>query len=346
MYRTPIQQEDDRFVAQSPIVPWEHFEGSTVVITGATGLIGSNMIAALCEHNKHTEKKIKIIALVRSVKKACELFGGEIEYVSWDARVKQNIKMPQVDYILHCAAPTSSQGFIEQPVETIDAILNGTISMLELARTTRAHMVFLSTMETYGETNAECIYEDTPGTLDALCVRNSYPEAKRMAENLCASYASEYDVHVSIARLTQSFGPGVSRDDQRVFAFFARQCLADEDIVLLTDGSKENSYIYTADVITALLVLLDKALPAEAYNVANDDTYCSIKEMASMVLSHFASSAQLRIEIDEKAAARFRKAQKINLSTRKIRDLGWNPRFSLIDMYARLLEDWRARNFG
>lgn len=85
--------------------------------------------------------------------------------------------------------------------------------------------------------------------------RNSYPEAKRLSENRCASYAEEYQVPVNVLRLTQTFGPGIARNDQRVFAEFIRSALEKKDIILLTEGRTKRSSRYTADAVTAILTL-------------------------------------------------------------------------------------------
>ncbi len=89
-----------------------------------------------------------------------------------------------------------------------------------------------------------------------------------MAENLCACYASEYKVPVMMARLAQTFGPGIPKDDRRVFAMFARCAMQGEDIVLKTTGESTRMYSYTTDAVTALFTILLKGQPGSAYNIA------------------------------------------------------------------------------
>ena len=127
-------------------------------------------------------------------------------------------------------------------------------------------------------------------------VRTSYPESKRMCESLCTAYASQYSVPVKVLRLTQTFGPGVRYDDGRVFAEFARCAIERRNIVLHTDGATRRSYLYTADAVSAILTVLLKGIAGEAYNAANEATFCSIREMAQLVCSECAGG-KIGVEI-------------------------------------------------
>ena len=155
-----------------------------------------------------------------------------------------------VDYIIHGASATSSKYFVSNPVETIYTALDGTSNILKFATEKKINgMVYLSSLEVYGtpEKDADLITENDYGYIEPLSVRSSYSEGKRMVECLCASYAHEYSVPVKIARLSQTFGPGVAYEDGRVFAEFARCALEQRDIVLHTQGHTVRSYCYTKD---------------------------------------------------------------------------------------------------
>jgi nucleoside-diphosphate-sugar epimerase len=214
--------------------------------------------------------------------------------------------------------------------------------MIRLARRTGSKLCLLSTMETYGEVASEvAIREDEGGFLDAMVVRNSYPEAKRAVEALCAAHAAEYDIDALVVRLVQTFGPGVARDDKRVFAYFARCVLEGSDIVLMTTGEKRNSYLYTADAVSALLVAAACGERGRAYNAANDATYCSVLEMARLVCDAFGGGeVSVRVEVDEEAARHFRKGSNLRLDTSALQELGWQPLIDLRTMYERLLRYW------
>ena len=230
---------------------------------------------------------------------------------------------------------------MESPVETIATIVDGTRNVLELARTARlGKVVFLSTMEVYGAPTSDPVAEGDFGVLDPAAVRSSYPEAKRLAENLCAAYAKEFGVDVTIARLTQTFGPGVVRGDTRVFAQFAEAVLEKRDIVLHTEGRTARCYCYIDDAVSAILTLAAKGAPGEAYNVANPATFCTIREMADMLA---AAHPPTRVVVDLAGAEGrgYAPEFRMRLSTAKLEALGWKPRTGLLEAYDNLIASWR-----
>ncbi len=125
--------------------------------------------------------------------------------------------------------------------------------------------------------------EDELGYIALSSVRSCYPEGKRLCENMCVCYAAQYGVPVKIARLSQTFGAGVSLNDNRVFAQFAKAAIAGKDIVLHTKGSSNGNYCYTADAVAGLLTILLNGENAEAYNVVSESTTTTIAQMAQMV---------------------------------------------------------------
>mgnify|MGYP002228044943 CR=1 FL=1 len=123
--------------------------------------------------------------------------------------------------------------------------------------------------------------------------------SKRAAENLCVSYHSEYQVPVKAVRLAQTFGPGIPRDDVRLFAALARNAVAGKDFVMKTTGESTRMYSYTADAVSAILTVLVAGENGVSYNVANPSTYSSIREMADMVYREFGTGdAHVIIDVD------------------------------------------------
>ena len=321
---------------------FEQLAGKTVLITGATGLIGKTLVSALLEWNQSHQSSISIIVLVRNEAKFHAAFSDyadcEIQILIADVQTIPLREMG-IDYIIHGASPTSSKDFIEHPVEVVQTAILGTMRMLELAKINSVKgFVYLSSMEVYGTPSTDDkITEETVGCFDALAVRNSYPESKRMCENLCVDFSSEYGVPTRILRLTQTFGPGVVYNDGRVFADFARCVIEHRDIVLKTKGETKRCYLYVADAVTAILTALLYGEDGQAYNVANEDTYCSIYEMAQVVAT--LSAPPIQVVIDEQDIRQFGYAPvfKMNLSTEKLTKLGWKPEVSLKDMYKRMI---------
>ena len=232
---------------------------------------------------------------------------------------------------------------METPATTIMQIVNGGESVLNYSASSHAEKVlFLSTMEVYGETQGVAT-EDNLGKLDPMVVRNSYPEAKRLVECLCASYAAEYGLPSVVMRLAQTFGEGVNANDMRVFADFGRHAIEGQDIVLLSDGLKRNGYLSVDDAVRAIIFALVKGESGQAYNAVNEDAYCSIKEMAELVLREFgAQGAQVRREYDPEREATFRKSSDLRLDSTKLKNLGWEPKDDLTDMYRAMIDCWNA----
>ncbi len=308
----------------------------TYLVTGATGLIGAALVRALAARGD------AVIAAARNVGKARSMFGAlkGVEIVEWDVARPLEARV-SADCLIHAAAETASRGFVERPVETISTIVDGTRNVLEFAR--KAHVgkvVFLSTMEVYGVPTVDPVTESDFGVLDSAAVRSSYPEAKRLAENLCVAYSREYGVDVAIARLTQTFGPGVVRGDTRVFAQFAEAVLEKRDIVLHTEGRTARCYCYIDDAVSAILTLAEKGAAGEAYNVANPETYCTIREMAEMLA---AAHPPTRVVVDHAGAEGrgYAPEFRMRLSTAKLEALGWKPRTGLMEAFEGLVESWR-----
>lgn len=319
----------------------EQLRGKTFLITGATGLIGSVMTKCLLELNAQKNLGIKVLAAVRSLEKAKKVFGDDYPKIEFKVIDLADICATEFsvkpDYLVHLACPTASKYFVEHPVETLRTIFEGTTSVLEYAKTTGVEaMVFASSLEVYGSNlSEELLNEDFQGYLKLTEVRSSYNMGKRAAECLCHSYAKEYGVPVRIARMTQTFGAGVEYNDNRVFAQFARKAIEGQNIELHTTGETCRMYCYTTDAVSAMLYLLIHGKAGEAYNIANKESYISIRDMAQMVRDRFNPNISVKIVLKENQG--YAPVTKLKLDTRKIETLGWSPKVSLVDMFDHLI---------
>lgn len=339
----PIFREDMESIASADFIPWEKLSGKTLFITGATGLIGFNLISALAYKNLEQKVPLKILALVRDEAKAKERFaeivfaGAPLKFIVGDLE-----HIPQVDedidFIIHGGSPTASRYFAEHPVETIRMNITGATTLLEMAREKQVEsFLFLSSMEVYGSLHREeKVDENHESFVNTMNPRSSYPEAKRMVEAMCASYVAQYMMPAKVIRLTQTFGAGVRKEDNRVYAQFMRQALAGEDIVLFTQGGTKHSYLYTADAVTAILTVLLNGENGEAYNAANEETYCSIKEMAELVARM--KDVGVVVKTSSESSKLYPAESFMNLSTEKICKLGWYPKLTLEGMYECLIK--------
>lgn len=345
--RNTVYLKDLENIICDETIPWHRLDKKSVIISGATGLIGRTITDAMLTYCRDRNSSTRITILVRDPEKARRFFGENnscLNIIKWDIKEIPAVGGP-VDYIVHCASQTSSRGFVEQPVETIETSYLGTAHLLKLAKEKNVQgFVYLSTMETYGTPQTDDkIDENYVGTIDALKVRNCYPESKRLCENLCVAYANEYQIPACIARLTQTFGPGVQSDDKRVFAEFARCAIDKQDIILHTKGETKRNYVYTADAVRAILLLLLCGEPAHAYNVANEGTYCSIYEMAEMVAKQIADEKiQVKCILAEDIEKMgYAPVLHMNLDTKKIQNLGWKPYVDLTEMFRRLVASFK-----
>lgn len=311
--------------------------GKVFLITGATGLIGSTLIRCLTALNKD----IYVYAPVRNLGKAKNIFKEKplgVEFIECDLTTFDYSKLGSIDYVIHCAAPTASKYFVSHAVETIDTIFSITKDLLDYAKDTEVKsFVYLSSLEVYGTIldDSKPVTEDVQGYLNPLSVRSSYPMAKRAAENLCVAFAKEYNVPVKIARLTQTTGAGIAKNDNRIIAQFARFAANGEDIILHTAGESARPYCYTIDSITALLYILLRGLNGEAYNVANEITYISAKGMANFLKANFNPNIQVKVVPDDNLG--YAPPTKLKLSSQRLRNLGWQPMYDLNKIFDNLI---------
>lgn len=310
------------------------FDGKTILVTGATGLIGKLCVKSLLNSGYNTQ----VIALVRDEEKAKNIFGESkrLTYLVQDINQRINTTR-RVDYIIHAASTTSSKDFVEKPVETIYTAINGSRNVLEFAKNKRLEgMVYLSSLEIYGVNEKENIKEEDYGYIDILNPRSSYSESKKMVETMCISYGTEYGVPVKIARLAQTFGAGVSISDNRVFAQFAKAIINKENIVLHTKGETKRNYCYTTDAVRGIFTILTKGENNNAYNVANENSYYSISEMAHLLENEY---TKVEYKIDEVNRG-YNPTVKIALNTQKLNALGWEAKVNLKEMFERLIMDF------
>ena len=318
------------------------FKSKRVLVTGATGLIGKCLTIELLKNGA------EVFALVRNIEKATAIFkeNSKLHFIVSDI-VDLPLENMKIEYIIHGASQTGSKDFVYRPVETINTAVLGTLRILEFARLNPIKgFIYLSSMEVYGTPYSDNkINELYETNINTMKVRSCYPEGKRMCESICSSYASEYEIPTKVVRLTQTFGPGVQYNDGRVFAEFARCVIENKDIVLKTKGETKRNYLYTEDAVSAILMVLIKGKVSEAYNIANEKTYCSIHEMAELVAQKCAKG-KIKVVIDEEQEIEklgYAPTLHMNLDCSKIKKLGWNPKVDLEEMFNSMIEELRTQ---
>lgn len=309
------------------------------LVVGASGYIGSMIASKLISQGK------EVTVVVRDVNRLASYIGENAEVIQADITNRESISQinEKYDYVIHCAAPTKSAYMISNPVEVIETIVMGTEHILRLAKRCNVKsMVYLSSMEVYGQ--VECLEgkrvgEDELGYIDLSSVRSCYPEAKRMAENLCYSYCKEYGVPVKIARLAQTFGRGIHSDDNRIFAQFAKAVKTNSDIILHTAGDSVGNYCDIDDTVEAILYMLEQGENGQAYNVVNEANTMTIKEMAELVANKIAhKKIKVCYDIPEDNKYGYAAKTGVRLSGAKLRALGWEAKTDIVEMYQRMLD--------
>lgn len=331
-----VVRNDIKRISDSAL-KWEKLEGKSVLVTGATGFIGSFIIWSIMEHCRTYGSDIKVIAMVRNEQRAREKFEDymDLDRISFMVGdVTEPITSEQhADYIIHCASNAAPDQYAADPVGTIKTNVFGTTNLLEYAKRTKAHkFLYVSTIEVYGKTeNLETIGEEDFGYISSSVLRSCYPESKKCCENLTICFGNQYGIDVSIGRLSYIYGAGMSKTDSKVCALFARKVAAGEDIVLKSEGKQLRSYTYVSDAITGLLTVLTEGESGEAYNIASSTSRITIVDMARQYCSLFPEKGS-HVKFDlpgdyEKTAFSF--IANAVLDSTKLEKLGWKGQVSL-----------------
>lgn len=319
-------------------LPWENFRNKTVLITGAAGFIGYYLIAALLELNDQKNLNICVIGLVRNKERAEKKFGAILQRNDFELMV-QDICSPiatgkKADYIIHAASQASNIQFETDPVGTISANLSGTINVLEYARTIGTiSTLFISSLKVYGVVNdgSSCLTEETVGYIDHTSYKNCYAQGKRAAETLCASYVKEYGMDIKIARPSYIYGAS-SLNDDRVWAQLMANVVRHENIVLKSNGAAYRSFCYVADTVSALFTILLKGETGQPYNIADERSNVTIRNLAKITAEIFPERDLHRIFVnpeDEKEPLINYSATPEILDSEKLHALGWKAQFDL-----------------
>lgn len=304
------------------------------LITGATGMIGKIFVCSLMKITP--EERITVLGYdFQDVEK---VYGDtRINLSSFDQLDKLDV---DVDYVIHLASPTNPLFLKEKPVETISFIYESTKHILDFSMKHHSKVLYISSMEAYGEVFDESIKtENELGYIPLTNTRSSYPETKRLCELLCHSYNKEFGLNVCSARLAQTFGAGTPSTDPRIFGYLGRCVVKKENIVLKTTGESYGNYCYISDTLAGFLFILAKGISGETYNIVGTNCRSTILNMATMVANEIAKK-EIKIDFDLADAKQYPNPTKLNMSNMKLIALGWHPQFQLIDMFIRMLDSW------
>lgn len=325
---------------------WADITSSSFYITGASGMIASYMVMYLIYLNERRYYNIQIFAGIRNRQKAISKFGDYCSrpyfHIIEDDVVATVNPIIKADYVVHAASLASPQFYGKMPVETMLPNVVGTYNLLEWSKIqTIKGFLFFSSGSVYGSVkDVDVITEDNAGPLQFLSNGNSYGESKRCGEALCHAYASEYKVPTRSARIHHTYGPTMDIvNDKRVFSEFVSNVVNNQDIVLKSDGKAHRAFCYITDTLSALFAILLNGENGESYNIANDNEYISVRELAEIIVK-LSNDKSIKVKVqtrNEDGYCPSPENRLLPVCVDKTRKLGWQPKISVSEGFYRVI---------
>ena len=321
-----------------------------ILVTGGAGFIGKHLVNRLCYEGHGNGDKVVVIDT-----KQINGYGGlppPITYIQGDVSDFEIInqarwRFDSFDRIYHLACHASPQRYQADPVKTSLDCVTGTDLVLRNLRHHFTKVLLTSTSEIYGEPEVHPQPESYRGNVNCLGIRACYDEGKRMAECLMMDYQRQYGVDTRIARIFNTYGPGMDFDDGRVISNFVTQALKGEPLTIYGDGSQTRSFCYVDDMVEGLIRLMEYEGPEchEPHNLGNPD------ENRIDVIAHavgWTAEHPLRGEravqwIKHHELPQDDPTRRCPDITRAKQNLGWEPRVGLSEGLRRTVEDFRSR---
>jgi UDP-glucuronate decarboxylase len=301
-----------------------------VLVTGGAGFIGSHLCErllergneVLCVDNFYTGTRRNVQHLLSSP--LFELMRHDVCFPLY----------VEVDEIFNLACPASPVHYQFDPVQTTKVSVHGSINMLGLAKRVKAKILQASTSEVYGDPTVHPQKEDYWGNVNPIGVRSCYDEGKRCAETLFFDYQRQHRLPIKVARIFNTYGPGMHPNDGRVVSNFIIQALRNVDITIYGAGHQTRSFCYVSDLVDGLMRLMQTSEEVTGpVNLGNPVEF-TIRQLAETVISLTGSSSKIAYRPLPEDDPRQR-CPDISLAQNL---LAWAPRVQLRDGLMKTIE--------
>jgi len=287
-----LEKDLDYIFDSLSIAEKNKFYNTTFLVTGCGGFLGFYLMKFLVNF-KFKLKINRIIGvdinlrerpewLIKMVnEKEIDFIEGTIESLDFN---KMKKTFSSIDYVIHMASIASPVIYRRDPLKTIESNVWGLKNLLEYFKNDNLKgFLFFSSSEIYGNPPADFIptAEDFKGLVSTQGPRACYDEAKRFGETLCYVYNKEYDIPITIVRPFNNYGPGMSINDGRVPADFAKAILTQQNLIIHSDGSPTRTFCYVSDAIVGYFKTLMHE-NFDTFNIGIETPEISIKELASI----------------------------------------------------------------
>lgn len=312
---------------------WEKLSGKTLLITGATGMLGAYLTLATNEANRLGGYKIRLVLLCRDFAKAKALFGGvECRFLFQDVRKPLGLDEP-IHNILHTAGPVGPTIFEQDPTEVISTNVEGALRLLRYAVQYDCQgFVLASTHEVYGQADGEQREDAPSGIIEPMNPRTCYILAKQTAENLLACYSKQYGLRTMSARFSRLYGPLMNMKSGLFVCDFINDVLGNKPVLVRGGLNLLRPLCYISDAAKAALYILAYGASGEAYNVQGGELP-NIGEIAETISGYKTYGIQI-----DRPETKGLPPSGHWLNTDKLKNLEWNQSIKLSEGLKRTFD--------
>ena len=300
-----------------------------ILVTGGTGFVGSHLCTNLLKQGHY------VICLDNNFTGSMDNIQHIKSHPNFEF-IRHDITIPiylEIDQIYHLACPASPSAYQQNPIKTVKTNVIGTLNALGIAKRTKARILLSSTSEIYGDPLNNEQSEEYWGNVNQIGHRSCYDEGKRVAETLMMEYHKNCNVDIRIARIFNTYGPNMDKNDGRVVSNFINQCINNQDITIYGDGNHTRSFCYIDDLVDGLIKLMNNTNTIGPINLGNPNEI-TIQDLAILIkLLTSSKSKIIYTQLPEDDP----KKRKPDIS-KAIKYLHWKPKINLSDGILNTIE--------